>query len=196
MTTGATTATGSDDLNGTALDSNTGVMMTVTGGKLESSKDGLYFVSTEVTGDFTIVASLDSISSGMTASTSHQFRTGLMLADANTSSMSLYAQAAIGDVTSDSTVNYVPIYAARLTAGSVSKAVFSGSPSVTPGASLYLKLQRIGNTYMASYSNDGGVTYVNATTNPVTFTGTLPAAVRVGVFAAPGGSAANTLTFK
>jgi hypothetical protein len=192
----ATTVSGTNDLVGTDLDSYTGVMMNVTGGKLESSKDSLYFVSTEVTGDFTLVASLDSVSSGLTASTSHQYRAGLMMADSNTTSMVLYAQSSIGDVTADSTVNYVPIYAARLTSGSVSKAVFSGSPAATPGSTFYLKLQRIGNTYMASYSSDGGVTYTNATTNPVTFTATLPATVRVGVFAAPGGSSANTLVFK
>lgn len=185
-------STGAAD--GSAVIGSSSVVLTSIKGKLESTKDSMSMATQLITGDFTIVATVTLVSPDLTVSSSNQYRAGLMLCDcaAGTSaSAPMYAQAAIGIPSA----GYVPVYAGRLAAaGTVGKANFSGSPVVTPGSLLMLKLVRSGQTYTASYSTDGGASYVSNSAQ--TFTGGLPTAVQVGVFAASGVSSPGaTVTF-
>jgi hypothetical protein len=191
----ATTAiSGSNDLSGGLLNSSNGVAITATGGKLASTGESLYFVNTTVSGDFTIIAKLKSITTPyLTVSSSVQYRAGLMAYNISGTTANIFAQACVGSATTSGT--YEPYKAARLTATgtlTVGKSIITSGATVVPGDSLYLKLviSKTNNTYISSYSTDGGLTWTSSSTT--SFTDTLPESLSVGLFAAPGGSGVIT----
>ncbi|MDU1891080.1 MAG: fimbrillin family protein [Dysgonomonas sp.] len=154
-------------------------------GKFESGKQTFNFVYKEITGDFEITAYLESFT---VASTSNQAEAGLMfLADPATSGTDLlFALCGKGG---DKKFNY----GHRLEASTnASRGGLTGTSATEGGA--YLKLRRVGNSYFASYSLDGGETY--SAEKSYTFTGTgLPDKLYVGL-AVNGGSNTDAGTAK
>lgn len=173
---GGETATTSGSLDSYTSNS---IDMTTISGKLESTKDGFSYASQDITGDFTMTASLSSIGTAFAVSSANQFRVGLMLCDcANGSSTSapMYASTGLG-ATATSAV-YYPFYASRLTgAGSVGKSLYA-TTDTQPTSTLVFELIRAGQVVTMGYSTDGGTTF---TTKTAAFTA-LPSTVKVGVF--------------
>lgn len=169
--------------------------MSATGGKLASGGEGFYFLSVPVTGDFTLVARVSSVSA-LTYSSSQQFRIGLIAYDTSTTSNNVFAN--VGVVTdSTGTANWIPFDAYRLTTASttVNKAAYTAN-QVGYGAGIYLKLVRVGevySSYVAPVPTGGAApTYVQVGQNrTMVTTGVNPMAV--GLMMAT--SAASTIQF-
>lgn len=120
-------------------------------GKLEGENQSFYFIYREVTGDFEMTVRLDSYAS---QGASSQAIAGLMLSTTFDGSGTefLHALSAKGGKTAEE-FNY----SQRLVSGNANRGVL-GAPESSGGAT-YLKLKRAADTYYASYSLDGGVTY-------------------------------------
>lgn len=159
-------------------------------GKFESAKEAFYFVSRDVTGDFTFIANLSQMSSTLTVSSSDQYRVGIMLcADCTAAALSASAQVGVSAplVATDNMI----VHSQRLTnVASLSK---SQAVAGTVGSSLYFKIVRTGTTYTSYYSQDGGATYTQARTGD--FAGAIGSTVKIGFFAAPGSTTDNTFSF-
>ncbi len=151
------------------------VTFTASDGKFENMEQSFFLVSQDVTGDFTLTAKLKSVGEHYAQ---NQFPVGLMMCECDVTSdtTSLLAHAGIHLSGSDWVTQYGQILAAGNSWGK------DGGTVVTPGDTLYLKLERQGQAYYASYSTDGGTTYAQMGAN--TFTD-LPETISVGMFAAP-----------
>jgi hypothetical protein len=184
-------------ISGTLAGGGNAITLSAVSGKFESTKEANYFAYTTVSGDFTLIARVSSISQEMKVSTSYQYRAGLQLCDGCTSEAitpaPAYAQSSLGVYAA---ATMYPVYAHRLSAGaSYAKNAFATKEIVTAGSSLYLKLVRAGSTYQAFYSTDGGVSWVaQGASSTAEFT-SLPSALQVGFFAAPGLAKDTSITF-
>ncbi|HET9473507.1 MAG TPA: chitobiase/beta-hexosaminidase C-terminal domain-containing protein, partial [Steroidobacteraceae bacterium] len=136
-------------------------------GKFESTAQVFRFVYASVTGDFTFTARLDGVDFAGLAS--NQARVGLLFAPdlITTGTNFLYGG---GMVVGDGTYRRTD----RIAVGNSATSTIN----VTGTGARYLKVTRVGNTYTPSFSLDGGVTYVNASTR--TFTNPLPETLYVG----------------
>ncbi len=186
---GGSTAT----VSGSIVSSDTTSVLTSIGGKMESAKDGYSLAAQDIMGNFTLTASLNSIGTALTTSSSQQYRVGLMMCDcANGTSTSapIYASLGLG-ATATSSV-YYPYYASRATAGtSIAKSTFS-TTDTQPASTLIFILARNGLTVTLSYSTNGGSSFTAKTT---TFTA-LPDTLKVGIFGASGVSTTGSaITF-
>ncbi|MET0357306.1 MAG: hypothetical protein ABW044_11035 [Cellvibrio sp.] len=172
------------------------VNFSVTRGKLESSKDSFYFVSQDVTGDFTFIANLSQMSSALKVSSSDQYRVGIMLcADCSASTaLTASANAQIGISSPSVTGTTSVVRNHRLTAGaSINKT--QTADVVSPNSMLYFKIVRVGTTYKSFYSKDGGVNYIDGGASD--FGSAIGSTVKIGVFAAQGDSPeTNTFGFE
>jgi hypothetical protein len=151
-----------------------GSEISITGtGKFESKDQGFTFVYQEVSGDFVITAKLNSYTTG---SDSNQSRAGLLFASdlsATTGNDLIYAFSGKGG-----DGKYHSSY--RLASGEA--AVRTDLASVTGSGDVYVKLERKGNTFEASYSLDGGKNYSSPKPNPsLTFAKELPQTLYVGL---------------
>jgi hypothetical protein len=166
------------------------INFSATRGKFESAKEAFYFVSRDVTGDFTFIANLSQMVSSLKVSSSDQYRVGIMLCtDCVSAAASASAQIGISSplVATDTAI----VHTQRLVAGaSLSKTQTSVAASA--GASLYFKIVRVGSTYTSYYSVDGGVNYTQARTGD--FGSAIGSTAKIGVFAAQGDSP-DTNTF-
>ncbi|MBN1525385.1 MAG: hypothetical protein JW904_12930 [Spirochaetales bacterium] len=154
---------------------------TITGtGKFESSQQTFRYMYTEITGDFTMTARVESFTA-----TSNQGWAGILMTPNNAASFStgtdMLFSASIkrGDGTW--------YYGHRLAAG----ATLTKNAMTAPSGSgnTYVKLVRTGDSYSASYSLDGGSTWGAATTN--SFAAALPATLYVGLCVNSGSSSAS-----
>ncbi len=133
-------------------------------GKFENSREEFYFVYKELVGDFVMTVRLDNYTA---VSTTNQAAAGLFLSSLG--SDFVFAFSAKGGNGYN--------YSHRLAAGGNAS---RGSLYATDGeGSVYLKLERSGNTYKASYSSDGGITYGKERTG--TFSGSLGTKVLAGL---------------
>lgn len=151
------------------------VSFTASDGKFETMAQSFYLVSQQVEGDFVLTAKLKSAGSNYAA---NQFPVGLMMCECDATAGTTSPLVHVGMHMSGS--EWVTQYGHILTAGGGWGK--SSGTAVTPGDSLYFKLQRSGQAYYVFVSTDGGVTYTQLGAN--TFTG-LPTSVKVGLFAAP-----------
>jgi len=165
---------------GSTSTNETGDALNISGrGKVESSQQVFHYVYTPIAGDFVMTARLDGVDFAGFAS--NQGRTGLLLTPdvAATGSALVYGSAIY---------NATPSFARsdRLGAGAAN----ANSNIVATGTGArYLKLTRTGNTYRASASVDGGVTWVDGAVR--TFTTGLPETVNVGFMIS---SSSNTVS--
>jgi pectate lyase len=139
-------------------------------GKVESTQQVFHYVYTKITGDFVFTARLDGVD--FAGLTSNQGRAALLLTPDITATGTnfIYGSAMFNASTSPFGRSH------RLAAGSNnSNSSISG---VTGTGERYLRLTRVGNTYTAAGSLDGGVSYVAASTQ--TFAAGLPEEVFVG----------------
>ncbi|KAA6345072.1 Pectate trisaccharide-lyase [termite gut metagenome] len=151
-----------------------GSAITLTGtGKFETKDQGFTYVYQEVSGDFVITAKLNSYT---TSSDSYQSRAGLLFASDLTKTTDNDLVYAFSGKGGDG--KYHSSY--RLTSGVL--AVRTDLASTTGSGDVYIKLERKGNTYEASYSLDGGKNYSNPGPSPsVTFSPALPDKLYVGL---------------
>lgn len=157
--------------------------ITMTGkGKFESGKQTFNYVYKKITGDFEIIAQLDSY---VTSATSNQSEAGLLFTpDLATSGTDfLFAFCALGG---NSSYNY----SHRLATGNNST---RGGIGAAENVAVILKLRRVGNTYYSSYSVDGGITFSSERNG--TFTSELPETLYVGLIV-NSGSNSETATAK
>ena len=136
-------------------------------GKFESTAQVFRFVYASVTGDFTFTARLDGVDFAGLAS--NQARVGLLFAPDLTTTGTNFLYGG-GMVVGDGTYRRTD----RIAVGNSATSTIN----VTGTGARYLKVTRVGNTYTPSFSLDGGVTYVNASTR--TFTNPLPETLYVG----------------
>lgn len=172
-------------VSGTVNSSTSGTInFSVTRGKFESAKEAFYFVSRDVTGDFTFIANLSQMVSSLKVSSSDQYRVGIMLCtDCVSAAASASAQIGISSplVATDTAI----VHTQRLVAGaSLSKTQTNVAASA--GASLYFKIVRVGSTYTSYYSVDGGLNYTQARTGD--FSTAIGSTAKIGFFAAQGDS--------
>jgi hypothetical protein len=180
----------SDTTGSVTSSSETAVTFTVDRGKFESLKEAFYFISQEVTGDFEFTANL-SAADGPTRANSNQGHVGVMLCiDCVNGAATAAATAKIGIF--DNTGSFI-IDTYRLSDGG-GRVNNETAVSAVPGAMLYLRIARTGDSYTVSYSTNGGSSYTSADTQ--TFTETVPATVQVGIYAAQGEDASNGFTFE
>jgi pectate lyase len=146
-------------------------------GKLEGSKQVYTLVYREITGDFILTAQLNSYTSS--GKNDNQARAGLLYTSNITDGTPYVINGKAGDGT-----YYV-------TKSGNSRETLA-APS-TQGSNVYLKLERSGDTYHASYSLDGGNSYGNASTGTLD---ALPDKLYVGIAVNSGdNSAAGTAIF-
>ncbi|MGC3962559.1 MAG: hypothetical protein QM803_04325 [Rhodocyclaceae bacterium] len=167
--------------------------MTAVAGKMESSKEGFYFVSTPITGDFTLVARMTS-ANGLVYSSSQQFRVGLMAYDTSSTAANVFANVSIG-TDAATAVNWVPVYGTRTAVGAAVGKSTSTANQVTVGSPIYMKLVRSGDQYTM---------WVAADTLPATplvykqlgsaITLASVSTMSVGFMMAPGGSGTASTT--
>jgi hypothetical protein len=186
---GGSTAT----VSGSIVSSGTTSTLTSIGGKMEGAKDGYSLAAQDITGNFTLTASLNSIGTALAISSTQQYRVGLMMCDCangTITSAPIYASLGLG-ATATSSV-YYPYYASRATTGaSIAKSTFSATDT-QPASTLIFVLARNGLTVTLSYSTDGGSSFTAKTT---TFTA-LPDTLKVGIFGASGvATTGSAITF-
>ena len=139
-------------------------------GKVESTQQVFHYVYTRIKGDFVFTARLDGVD--FAGLTSNQGRAALLLTPdiAATGTGFVYGSSMFNASTTPFGRSH------RLAAASNnSNSAISG---ITGTGARYLRLTRIGNTYTAAGSLDGGATYVAASTQ--TFTAGLPEELFVG----------------
>ncbi|KAA6351681.1 Pectate lyase [termite gut metagenome] len=153
-----------------------GSEITVTGkGKFESSDQSFSFVYQEITGDFVMTAKVNGYNDGKGDNSS---QAGLMLTPNITATGNDFLHALSGMRDDKITFSYSQRVTAEVAAG---RGTLSGA---TGSGDAYLKLERVGSTYKASYSLDGGNNYGNVRT--VAFTATLPDKLYVGLAVSSG----------
>lgn len=157
--------------------------ITVTGaGKFESGAQAFRFVYREISGDFEIIAKVNSYD---TEATGNNSQAGLMMSTNINASGTDFIHAMVGKGGGSSFY-----YSQRLATGNAGRGNVA-APSTT-GGDTYLKLKRIGNKYEAAVSLDGGATW--GTTRSGTFTGNdLPEKMYVGM-AVNSGNTTKTAT--
>ena len=154
--------------NGSTSTNENGNAVNVSGrGKFESTAQVFRFVYASVTGDFTFTARLDGVDFAGLAS--NQARVGLLFAPDLTTTGTNFLYGG-GMVVGDGTYRRTD----RIAVGNSATSTIN----MTGTGARYLKVTRVGNTYTPSFSLDGGVTYVNASTR--TFTNPLPETLYVG----------------
>ncbi|MBU2986260.1 Ig-like domain-containing protein [Saccharophagus degradans] len=168
------------------------VTFTANGGKFETSKTSMYLAYQEISGDFVITAKAKTIGL-LRESSNWQMPAGIMMCVCDPASevTGQLAHASVSDNTQDATLNLVASYGHIQSAGGGWGK--SGGDAVTPGDNFYLKLERNGENYTASYSADSGATYTTIGAN--TLSG-LPATLKVGFFAAPNNTGDQVFTFE
>ena len=154
--------------NGSTSTNENGNAVNISGrGKFESTAQVFRFVYASVTGDFTFTARLDGVDFAGLAS--NQARVGLLFAPDLTATGTNFLYGG-GMVVGDGTYRRTD----RIAVGNSA----TSTVNMTGTGARYLKVTRVGNTYTPSFSLDGGVTYVNASTR--TFTNPLPETLYVG----------------
>lgn len=161
-----------------------GGAITLTGkGKFESGAQTFAYVYRKLSGNFTVTVRLDSYT---TASTSNQSEAGVLLTDNAASSGTAFIHALCGR--GGNGYNY----SHRLSSGA--NASRGALASITGDGAVYLRLERSGQSYTASYSLDSGQTYSTPKSN--TFTASLPEELYVGLVVNSGSNSASaTATF-
>jgi hypothetical protein len=153
-----------------------GSEITITGkGKFESNDQSFTFVYQEVTGDFVMTAKINSYADGKGDGSS---QAGLMIVPDITATANDFIHLLAGTRDNLTTFSYSQRVTAEVAAG---RGTLSGA---TGSGDAYLKLERVGSTYKASYSLDGGNNYGNVRT--VAFTATLPDKLYVGLAVSSG----------
>ena len=138
--------------NGSTSTNENGNAVNVSGrGKFESTAQVFRFVYASVTGDFTFTARLDGVDFAGLAS--NQARVGLLFAPDLTTTGTNFLYGG-GMVVGDGTYRRTD----RIAVGNSATSTIN----LTGTGARYLKVTRVGNTYTPSFSLDGGVTYVNA----------------------------------
>jgi pectate lyase len=159
-------------ISGGSCTSNGSEIITLTGkGKFESSAQVFTFVYQKISGDFVITAKLDSYDRNNT-SNPNQGVAGLLF----TTDIGATGKNFIHALAGKGGDGYY--YSHRLDADSAADRKKLNDPT-SSDSDVYLKLERVGDTYNASYSLDGGTTYGNPITG--NFTSALPPELYVGL---------------
>ncbi|MFT3736986.1 MAG: hypothetical protein QM776_18565 [Rhodocyclaceae bacterium] len=181
------------------------VALTSSNGRFYSYGEGFALMSKQVTGDFTLTATLSSISVPLVYDSAKAFRLGVMLCDCAAGSTSVAPVMAMSALAMTvGATDYQPFFAARTTAlssgvgGTSVSQNFTGS-LVSLGSTAaavpqtLLKIVRSGTTITAYVSRDAGVSWTDSGSS-IGSIASLPAAVRAGVFVASDVSTKVTFT--
>ena len=147
-----------------------GKLTITSAGKFEGSNQSFYYVYREVEGDFVATLRIDNFNS---IKQTNQSIGGLLFTPDLTAEGGDFLHAMSGEGGKTGEHNY----SHRVLAGSAAKRGTLKSPTVL-GGEVYVKLERKGNDYFASYSEDGGQTYGDVRTD--TFTN-LPSKIYIGI---------------
>lgn len=162
-------------------------------------------MSRQLTGDFTLTATLSSISVPLVYDAARSFRLGVMLCDCDAGSTSVAPVVAMSALAMTvGATDYQPFFAARTTAlsggagGATVSQNFAGSlvslgstPAAVPQT--LLRIVRSGTTITAHVSRDAGVSWTDSG-SVIGSIASLPATARAGVFVASDVSTKVTFT--
>ena len=179
--------------NGSASVVSDGNGISISGaGKFESGAQSFFYVYREFTGDFVMTARVDAFA---TTGNSNQAQAGLMLTPdvTKTANDFFHAGGGLGGSKNlDENKVIIPsyYYTHRLENKAASKGSLT-APSAT-GGDTYIKLERVGDKYIITYSLDGGVIYGKERNG--TFVEALPSVVKVGFYIS-GGNGQSSASF-